>query len=135
MGRIRKDYMVSEKNLEHIEEIKEKNDFKYSSEALDLIIREHRENEKMSIKMLKEYLANEISEALKGEFKMLMKVNKFTDKNIQVLIEMLNGMFIKEEYGKIITTNEEVCKALTIAENTVEERINKIIRKQIDYIN
>ncbi|MGU9410794.1 hypothetical protein ACV31O_16160, partial [Clostridium perfringens] len=61
MGRIRKDYMVSEKNLEYIEEIKEKNDFKYSSEALDLIIREHRENEKMSIKMLREYLANEIS--------------------------------------------------------------------------
>ncbi|BDU91243.1 hypothetical protein LI058_13640 [Clostridium perfringens] len=129
MGRIRKDYMVSEKNLEYIEEVKEKNDFKYSSEALDLIIREHRENEKMSIKMLREYLANEISEALKGEFKMLMKVNKFTDKNTQVIIEMLNGMFIKEEYGKIITTNEEVCKALTIAENTVEERINKNYKK------
>lgn len=129
MGRIRKDYMVSEKNLEYIEEIKEKNDFKYSSEALDLIIREHRENEKMSIKMLREYLANEISEALKDEFKMLMKINKFTDKNTQVIIEMLNGMFIKEEYGKIITTNEEVCKALTIAENTIEERINKNYKK------
>ncbi|WP_236907195.1 hypothetical protein [Clostridium perfringens] len=50
--------------------------------------------------MLREYLANEISEALKDEFKMLMKVNKFTDKNTQVIIEMLNGMFIKEEYGK-----------------------------------
>ena len=125
MARKKKDFMFSEKNLEYIEEIKEKNDFKYSSEALDLIIREHRENEKMSIKMLREYLANEISEALKGEFKMLMKVNKFTDKNTQVIIEMLNGMFIKEEYGKIITTNEEVCKALTIAENTIEERINK----------
>ncbi|EDT70390.1 conserved hypothetical protein [Clostridium perfringens D str. JGS1721] len=129
MGRIRKDYMVSEKNLEYIEEVKEKNYFKYSSEALELIIREHRENEKMSIKMLREYLANEISEALKDEFKMLMKVNKFTDKNTQVIIEMLNGMFIKEEYGKIITTNEEVCKALTIAENTVEERINKNYKK------
>lgn len=129
MARKKKDFMFSEKNLEYIEEVKEKNDFKYSSEALDLIIREHRENEKMSIKMLREYLASEVSEALKGEFKMLMKVNKFTDKNIQVLIEMLNGMFIKEEYGKIITTNEEVCKALTIAENTVEERINKNYKK------
>ena len=129
MARKKKDFMFSEKNLEYIEEIKEKNDFKYSSEALDLIIREHRENEKMSIKMLREYLANEISEALKGEFKMLMKVNKFTDKNTQVIIEMLNGMFIKEEYGKIITTNEEVCKALTIAENTIEERINKNYKK------
>lgn len=129
MARKKKDFMFSEKNLEYIEEVKEKNDFKYSSEALDLIIREHRENEKMSIKMLREYLANEISEALKDEFKMLMKVNKFTDKNTQVIIEMLNGMFIKEEYGKIITTNEEVCKALTIAENTVEERINKNYKK------
>lgn len=129
MARKKKDFMFSEKNLEYIEEIKEKNDFKYSSEALDLIIREHRENEKMSIKMLREYLANEISEALKDEFKMLMKVNKFTDKNTQVIIEMLNGMFIKEEYGKIITTNEEVCKALTIAENTIDERINKNYKK------
>ena len=129
MARKKKDFMFSEKNLEYIEEIKEKNDFKYSSEALDLIIREHRENEKMSIKMLREYLANEISEALKDEFKILMKVNKFTDKNTQVIIEMLNGMFIKEEYGKIITTNEEVCKALTIAENTIEERINKNYKK------
>lgn len=129
MARKKKDFMFSEKNLEYIEEIKEKNDFKYSSEALDLIIREHRENEKMSNKMLREYLANEISEALKDEFKMLMKVNKFTDKNTQVIIEMLNGMFIKEEYGKIITTNEEVCKALTIAENTVEERISKNYKK------
>ncbi|WP_242649902.1 relaxase MobL [Clostridium perfringens] len=74
MGRIRKDYMVSEKNLEYIEEVKEKNYFKYSSEALELIIREHRENEKMSIKMLREYLANEISEALKDEFKIKTKV-------------------------------------------------------------
>ncbi|ELC8392164.1 hypothetical protein SV13_07040 [Clostridium perfringens] len=129
MARKKKDFMFSEKNLEYIEEIKEKNDFKYSSEALDLIIREHRENEKMSIKILREYLSHEISEALKDEFKMLMKVNKFTDKNTQVIIEMLNGMFIKEEYGKIITTNEDVCKALTIAENTVEERINKNYKK------
>ncbi|MGU9410788.1 hypothetical protein ACV31O_16135, partial [Clostridium perfringens] len=61
MARKKKDFMFSEKNLEYIEEIKEKNDFKYSSEALDLIIREHRENEKMSIKILREYLAHEIS--------------------------------------------------------------------------
>ena len=44
MARIRKEYKMTEKNVEYIEEVKEKNNLKYSSEALDLIIREHRQN-------------------------------------------------------------------------------------------
>ena len=43
MARIRKEYKMTEKNVEYIEEVKEKNNLKYSSEALDLIIREHKE--------------------------------------------------------------------------------------------
>ena len=42
--RIRKEYKMTEKNVEYIEEVKEKNNLKYCSEALDLIIREHRQN-------------------------------------------------------------------------------------------
>ena len=44
MARIRKEYKMTEKNVAYIEEVKEKNNLKYSSEALDLIIREHRQN-------------------------------------------------------------------------------------------
>ena len=44
MARIKKMFVISKKNLEYIEEVKEKNNLKYNSEALDLIIREHRQN-------------------------------------------------------------------------------------------
>ena len=37
MARIRKEYKMTEKNVEYIEEVKEKNNLKYSSEALELI--------------------------------------------------------------------------------------------------
>ena len=33
MARIRKEYKMTEKNVEYIEEVKEKNNLKYSSEA------------------------------------------------------------------------------------------------------
>lgn len=44
MARERKIYMMAEENIKHIEEVKKDNSLKYSSEALDLIIREHRKN-------------------------------------------------------------------------------------------
>ena len=44
MARIRKEYKMTVFFVEYIEEVKEKNNLKYSSEALDLIIREHRQN-------------------------------------------------------------------------------------------
>ena len=44
MARIRKEYKMTEKNVAYIEEVKEKNNLKYSSEALYLINREHRQN-------------------------------------------------------------------------------------------
>ena len=34
MARIRKEYKMTEKNVEYIEEVKEKNNLKYSSEAV-----------------------------------------------------------------------------------------------------
>lgn len=44
IARIRKEYKMTEKNVAYIEEVKEKNNLKYSSEALYLINREHRQN-------------------------------------------------------------------------------------------
>ncbi|WP_283591169.1 hypothetical protein [Clostridium chauvoei] len=41
-NRERKIYTLSKKNVDYIEEIKEKRDLKYNSEAVDFIIREHK---------------------------------------------------------------------------------------------
>ena len=44
MSKIKKMFVISESNLEYIEEVKEKNNLKNNSEALELIIREHKVN-------------------------------------------------------------------------------------------
>ena len=51
-NRERKIYMLSKKNVDYIEELKEKRDLKYNSEALDLIIREHRTNSDITTEVM-----------------------------------------------------------------------------------
>ena len=65
MARIRKEYKMTEKNVEYIEEVKEKNNLKYSSEALDLIIREHRQNSDITTEAMIKIIAKEVSEQIK----------------------------------------------------------------------
>ena len=69
MARIRKEYKMTEKNVEYIEEVKEKNNLKYSSEALDLIIREHRQNSDITTEAMIKIIAKEVSEQIKFDMK------------------------------------------------------------------
>ena len=64
MARIRKEYKMTEKNVEYIEEVKEKNNLKYSSEALDLIIREHRQNSDITTEAMIKIIAKEVAEQI-----------------------------------------------------------------------
>ena len=69
MARIRKEYKMTEKNVEYIEEVKEKNNLKYSSEALDLIIREHRQNSDITTEAMIKIIAKEVAEQIKFDMK------------------------------------------------------------------
>ena len=91
MARIRKEYKMTEKNVEYIEEVKEKNNLKYSSEALDLII---------------------------GD----------TDRNTQILLELINGFFVISEYGRLATTEDIIAPALPRAIDLVDKRRENSMR-------
>ncbi|MBY0756288.1 hypothetical protein K5V21_12605 [Clostridium sardiniense] len=131
MKRIRKDYMFSEENLKYIQTVKEEKNLKYPSEALDLIIREHRENTDFIYKGLAKFLAEEISNEFKNELKKIRLASNSTDKNTQIILEMLNGLFIKDDIGDIFTSREELSKGLNIARNFVEDKINNQMKKKL----
>lgn len=124
MKRIRKDFMFSEENIKYIEKVKEEKHLKYPSEALDLIVREHKENTNFLYKGLAKFLADEILEEIKKELKSIRLASNSSDKNTQIILEMLNGLFIKEEIGAIFTSKEDLSKGLNIARNFVEDKIN-----------
>ena len=131
-NRERKIYMLSKKNLEYIEEVKEKNNLKYNSEALDLIIREHRQNSDITTEAMIKLIAKEVSEQIKLDFKGIKKASYDTDRNTQILLEMINGFFVISEYGRLATTEDVIAPALTRASELVDKRKEAKIVKGFD---
>ena len=132
MARIKKMFVISKKNLQYIEEVKEKNNLKYNSEALDLIIREHRQNSDITTEAMIKLIAKEVSEQIKLDFKGIKKASNDTDRNTQILLEMINGFFVISEYGRLATTEDVIAPALTRASELVDKRKEAKIVKGFD---
>ena len=106
----------------HIEEVKEKNNLKYSSEALDLIIREHRQNSDITTEAMIKIIAKEVADQIKVDMKEIKNVSNDTDRNTQILIEMINGFFVISDYRRLATTEDIIAPALTRASDIVDKR-------------
>ena len=132
MARIRKEYKMTEKNVEYIEEVKEKNNLKYSSEALDLIIREHRQNSDITTEAMIKIIAKEVAEQIKFDMKEIKKSSNDTERNTQILLELINGFFVISEYGRLATTEDVIAPALTRASELVDKRKEAKIVKGFD---
>ena len=122
MARIRKEYKMTEKNVAYIEEVKEKNNLKYSSEALYLINREHRQNSDITTEAMIKIIAKEVADQIKGDMKEIKNVSNDTDRNTQILIEMINGFFVISDYRRLATTEDIIAPALTRASELVDKR-------------
>lgn len=131
-NRERKIYMLSQKNIEYIDEVKEKNNLKYNSEALDLIIREHRQKSDITTEAMIKIIANEVSDKIKLDIRGIKKSSNDIDINTQVLLEMINGFFVISKYGRLATTEDEVAPALTRATEIVKKRKEAKIIKGLD---
>lgn len=134
MTRKRKDYMMSEGNINYIEEVKKDNHLKYSSEALDLIIREHMKNSSMSTEAVIKIIGDRISEKLQSEMIGMKRASNAADKNTQIVLELLNGFCLKNGYNKLATTDIDISTPLKDSRNVVEKRIeskrvSKLARK------
>ncbi|MCX0355886.1 hypothetical protein LI064_15335 [Clostridium perfringens] len=125
MKREKKQYVMTENSLKYIERFKRKNNCRSNSEALDLIIREHEKNMNVSIEEQVNIIAEIISEKTVGAmYKIAKGVNK-NDRNIQILLELINGLFINENQMDIMSTEERMHEAYQTAQKTVNDRIEK----------
>lgn len=132
MKREKKQYVMTTTSLEYIETFKNKNNCRNNSEALDLIIREHKENLNLTLEEKINIMAEIISEkTVNAMYKIAKGVNK-NDRNIQIIIELINGLFINENQMDIMTTDERMHEAYQTAQKTVRERIEKQAIKKYD---
>lgn len=124
-------YTISDDVIEYIKKYKEKNKYSSQSKALEKIIEDHKEYNTVTrgkeIEALADNLCKKVIEGLQG---MKLGVDN-SDRNTQILLEMLNGYFIKERIGKIVTTTgfttefARKSEALEIAESEVKKRIHR----------
>lgn len=131
-NRISKKFMLSEKNLKYVEEVKDGRDLKYVSDALEVIINEHRESGDRSVEYLVKIISEQVAEKIGKDFSNLKKISNHSDKNVAIIIEMLNGMFFKMNYKEIVPTSEEICPGLKIAIQEVDKRIQESRTKKLD---
>lgn len=123
MARKEKHYMMTEENINYIEEVKKDNHLKYSSEAVELIMREHKKSSSMSTEAIIKIIGDRISENLQSEMIGMKKASNAADKNTQIVLELLNGICLKNGYNKLATTDIDTSTPLKDSRNVVEKRI------------
>ena len=136
MSKISKHFTIDEKTIKYLKKVKEENSLSSLSLALELVVREHEKNSRVKVEDTAKFMAKEIGKVLKDDVTKFKVSSRETDKNVQVLIEMLNGFFIKSNVGDIVTTTgletgvAVESPALKISKEEVKKRLhrNRIVK-------
>lgn len=124
-------YTISDKAKDYIRDFKMTNNLPSQSQALEKILEEHKFLKRKSREEELELLASSLCKKIMNEFKGTKLGINNIDRNTQIMIEMLNGYYLKQMVGKIATTTGETTEvarkseALEIAEAEVKTRIHK----------
>ena len=132
VNKIRKHFTISKESLDYVKEIKENNKLTSESESIEYIIKEHKEKSETTTEMMIRIIANEVAKSMKSDYTKLIKAINHSDRNIQILLEMINGYFIKENVGEILSSDFARSEALDIAEENIKKRISKNRVRRLD---
>lgn len=132
VNRLKKMFTISRKDYEYLEQLKDEHNFKYLSDALEFVIKEYEKNADITTEYIIKNIVEKVCERISDDLLKIKKVGNSSDRHIQIMIEMLNGMFFKQQYGEIVTTTEDKCPALKIATDEVNKRIINSRVKKLD---
>lgn len=97
--------------------------------ALSKILDEHKRSSNISsneiYKILAKEIAAEIINTLKPQLNSLKFSNNSISKDTQILLELINGIYFKEDYQAIPSTEKNKTRALEQSIDVVETRIAK----------
>lgn len=130
-------FRLSSEVLEYVSDYAVINDLAYNSrsEALERIIREHKENDKNNFRL--DYIVKSVTDEVTKSVQTALnksisqEVNKVrlgtnnVDRNTQVLIELVQGFMQNNNIEHIITTKENKPAFIDEAEELIQERISK----------
>lgn len=127
-----KHFYIDKELLDYLCEIKKTNNLSSMNQAITLVLKEHKEKSDTTTEQMIKIIASEVAKELKGELTKIIKGINSADRNTQIVMEMLNGLFIKSNVGYINTSDIVKAEGLELAEESVRKRISKSRVRKLD---
>lgn len=126
---------LTEEARNYIQTYMEEHDIGFTGDAISQICQEHKERkaQEWSLKYITEVVSHNLHDVLKEELKKIRLGTNAADKNTQILIEYMNGLFAFHGFKGLITTKMREMDSTRLARETVEERIAHQRQKRIDW--
>ncbi|WP_377863592.1 hypothetical protein [Bacillus sp. R86525] len=135
MSTIRRQVTMDQETEDYLKDYMEEHGIRYTGEAMGRICKEHEaaKNTEWSLNYITEVVSNNLHDVLKSELTKIRLGANSTDRNTQILIELLNGYFFLEGVDSLITTDKQEMGSVKIAKEVVAERISHARQKRIDH--
>lgn len=127
-----KHFYIDKELLDYLCEIKKTNNLSSMNQAINLVLKEHKEKSDTTTEQMIKIIASEVAKALKSDLVKVIKGINSADRNTQIVMEMLNGLFIKSNVGYINTSDIVKAEGLELAEESVKKRISKSRVRKLD---
>lgn len=130
---------VDEETDSYISDYQFKNNIKTFGKALDHLIEKQKtkDEEEYSLSYIAETVAKVVSDKVNNDLS--NEINKIrlgtnnTDRNTQILIELMNGHLDQLDYDHFLTTDLQETMPLEISKQVVQERITKKKQRKDSY--
>jgi hypothetical protein len=135
MNKQRMKLSLNEETKQYIQAYMEENNIGFTGEAIAQICKEHKEakSNEWSLKYISEVVSNNLHQALKDELTKIRLGANSADKNTQILIEYMNGLFFHHGFDGLMTTDLQELDSTKVAKEAVEKRIANQRQKRIDW--
>ena len=131
--KIKRNFSIEKNTFNYLNDIQKENaNINSMSSAIDFIAMEHKSKSDTTIEQMIKIIASEVAKELKGEITKIIKGINSADRNTQIVMEMLNGFFIKNNVGFIATSDVFKAEGLELAEEAVRKRISKSRVRKLD---
>ena len=131
--KIKRNFSIEKNTFNYLTDIQKENaNINSMSSAIDFIAMDHKSKSDTTIEQMIKIIASEVAKELKGELTKIIKGINSADRNTQIVMEMLNGFFIKNNVGFIATSDVFKAEGLELAEEAVRKRISKSRVRKLD---
>jgi len=134
MEKYRHKVTVDEEIEAYIQEYMKENKLRFASEAIIDICEKYRkiQEQEWSLKYISEVVSNGLHDVIKEELTRIRLGTNSADKNTQILIEYMNGLFFHHGFDGLMTTELQELDSTKVAKEAVEKRIAHQRQKKVD---